>query len=115
LLSVYADFIKSSSRVHILDQEVEGLYEVASQNYIYKIDIIKYIPDFQKEIKRTEKILESLEKQIKALESQLQNESFLKNAEAEVIAEKRQDLRNRELEKTQQEQKLKYITSSILS
>lgn len=113
VLSIYADFIKSSSRVHILDREVDDLYEVTSQKYTYKIDIIKYIPDFQKEIKRTEKIIESLEKQITVLQNQLQNESFLKNAEAEIVLEKRQDLNQRELEKAQQEQKLKYITKSI--
>jgi valyl-tRNA synthetase len=114
VLKKYQDFVKSSARVHILDKSSENLYQVTGQNYTYKIDIIKYIPDFQKEIKRTEKIIESLEKQIMVLQNQLQNESFLKNAEVEVVAQKRQDLSQRQLEKTQQEQKLKYITDSLL-
>lgn len=113
LLSIYADFIKSSSRVNIIPENVEGLYEVSGQNYNYKIDIIKYIPDFQKEVNRTEKILQNLQKQIQVLKDQLQNKAFLANAETEVIAEKRQDLANRELEKTQQQEKLKYINQNL--
>jgi len=102
----YLEFIKLVGRSSIKFDKIDGLYVIESNKFQLGIDLLKYIKDVGVEISRTEKIILSLDKQIQRLTTQLSNQQFLEAAEAEVIAEKKQDLENRQNEKRQQENKL---------
>jgi valyl-tRNA synthetase len=106
----YSSFIKLVSKIIIVDNTKEGLYSTESEKFSYQIDILKYIKDIPKEQERTSKIILSLQKQIAGLESQLSNQSFIQNAEPEVVLEKKQDLVSRQVELREQDHKLKFLS-----
>lgn len=111
VLFKYQKFISQLAKAKISITENKSLYEVKNNHFAYHIDILKYITDLEHEKKRTNKIILDLDKQIKALEKQLSNQQFVQNAELEIIEEKKQNLKNRNLEILQQQSKLDFFAS----
>ncbi len=109
ILFKYLNYIRLVAKAELINKTKTGLYEVDNLGYTFAIEIFDYVKDKDKEIKRTEKIIQDLQKQIGALNGQLQNDKFLANAEIEIVKEKKADLRDRELELNQQEEKLKML------
>jgi len=109
LLLRYSDFIKLSARCVVMNEARENLYEVQAAHYHYSLDILSYISDISTEIARTEKQISNFEKQITQLEKQLGNPKFIQHADSEVVAQKRQDLSDREREIHEQKEKLSFL------
>lgn len=109
LLQRYSKFVQVMARSELITQQKLDYYTVKKEGYEYSLDILHYIVDKPSEIARTNKIITDLDKQIVALEKQLANESFVANAETEVVAEKQSDLKNRLAEKAEQEAKLVFL------
>jgi valyl-tRNA synthetase len=106
----FKSFIKLVSKIDVINETKTGLYSAKLPKFTYQIDILKYIKDIPKEQDRTNKIIISLQKQISGLESQLSNQSFLQNAEEEVIQEKNHDLEMRQIELSEQNHKLNFLS-----
>ena len=112
LLNKYRDFVKLMVRAEIVPVRQEKLYWVDSPNYSYGLSIFNYIIDPNTELARTKKIILDLEKQTQALQQQLANPNFLNSASPEIIAEKQNQLQQRQTELNQQLNKLDFLESS---
>ena len=106
-----SDYIKLLTRTEVA--QVDGIpdesYSFTIDQHSLSFDLKSYLEDVSAEKSRTEKHIESIQKQINSLEKQLTNQGFLKNALPEVVAEKRQDLEDRNIELANNKHKLKFL------
>ena len=113
ILKKYENLIFKMSKVKILEENTSSekmtLYKVKLEGFEYGLNIADLVKDKDLEFNRTQKIIIDLEKQIDQLQNQLKNQGFLNSAEEEVIAEKNEQLSNRNTELQLQKDKLSFL------
>lgn len=113
LLFKYATYLKTLTNAEILrSQHQQKSLKLEIEGVAFSIDFLNYLQDLQLEISKTYKQQNSLKKQIDLLNSQLQNQKFLEKADPEIIAKKRQDLKDRESQLKSLNQKLDYLQNN---
>jgi valyl-tRNA synthetase/8-oxo-dGTP pyrophosphatase MutT (NUDIX family) len=109
IISTYAEYCRLTTKLALSDSQGRDWYELVLPSGSIHVNIREHIADTEAEVRRAEKSKESVQKQINALENQLKNEKFLMHAEEGVVAQKRQDLADRNLELTQLDKKIEFL------
>jgi valyl-tRNA synthetase len=111
-ITKYEKYFELLGRVLIIE-EGNSSYNISVGDIVCGVDILKYIPDIQSEIQRTNKIIQDLERQILQIEGKLNNPGFVTNATEEVVSEARKNLMDRQNDITSQKQKLDMMSKVI--
>lgn len=104
----YFGFITAMTRLEIIEKN-ETMVKIVLPDCELYLDVIEYIPEVAKEIKKSELDLQKERKVLEGLQARLANHAFLEKAEPEAIEQTKRDVETLQQRLANLEAKITYL------